>query len=92
MCIGLGPVFYSFFYCLSTVKCNRLFDLPDFDYNYLRLVVSTDRSQGIYRGIRSLFALSALYIHRGFSTNNFWLLVVLAFTTANSVHLTMTTS
>ena len=31
-------------------RCNRLFELPDFGYNYLYLVVCTDPSQGIYRG------------------------------------------
>jgi len=42
-------------------------------------------------GIRSRFALSVLFIHWGSSTNNFWLLVVhLAFTTVNSVHLCTT--
>jgi len=42
-------------------------------------------------GIRSRFALSLLFIHWGASTSNVWLLVVhLAFTTANSVHLTTT--
>ena len=42
-------------------------------------------------GIRSLFALSVHFIHWGSSTNNFCLLVVhLAFTTANSVHLCTT--
>ena len=73
------------------IYCNSMFDLHEFDYSCLQLVVSTDPSQGIYRGIRSRFALSVLYIHWGSSTNNFWLLVVhLAFTTANSVHLTTT--
>jgi hypothetical protein len=39
-------------------------------------------------GIRSRFALSVLFIHWGSSTSNFSLIVVhLAFTTANSVHL-----
>jgi len=33
----------------KSVCCNRLFDLPDFGYNCLYLVLSTDRFQGLYR-------------------------------------------
>jgi hypothetical protein len=71
---------------------------PGFGYNFLFFFFSTGPSQGIYRGIRSRFALSVPFIHWGSntttfgsSTNNFWLLIVhLAFTSANIVHLCTT--
>ena len=37
---------------------NRLPNLPHFGYNVFKLAVSTDPSQGIYRGIESLSARS----------------------------------
>jgi len=38
------------YYLISEVRpCNRLFDLPNFGYSCLQLVVGTDPPQGIYR-------------------------------------------
>ena len=42
--------------------CNRLFDLPDFGYSDLYLVVGTDPSPGIYRvNYKPLCSFSTLY-------------------------------
>ena len=71
--------------------CNRLYDLPDFCYNYLQLVVGPDPSQGTYkRNQKPLCSFITLYSLR-FQQHKFQLLAVhLAFTTANSVHLCTT--
>jgi hypothetical protein len=37
----------------EAIHCNRLSNFPDSSYNIFKLAVSTDSSQGIYRGIES---------------------------------------
>ena len=55
---------YIYIY-IYIIYSNRLFDLTDFSYSYLQLVVGTDPSQGIYRGnYRPRCSFSILYLLR----------------------------